>query len=60
MRMVKHLVCGTPAARNRTCLGRLYRRESPLKLAEATVVPAEVGDASEKLAEDGDASGTRW
>jgi hypothetical protein len=58
--MDEHLVCGTPAAPNPACLGRLYRRESPLKLAEAAGVPAEVRDASEKLAEDGDASGTRW
>jgi hypothetical protein len=58
--MAEHLVCGTPAARNLACLGRLYRRESPLKLTEAAVVPAEVGDASEMLVEDGDASGTRW
>jgi hypothetical protein len=59
-RMDKHLVCSTPAAPNLSCLGRLYQREIPLKLTEAAGVPAEVGDASEKLAEDGDASRTRW
>jgi hypothetical protein len=45
---------------NPAYLGRFYRRVSPLKLAEVVVVPIEVGDASEKLAEDGDVSGTRW
>jgi hypothetical protein len=58
--MAEHLVYDTPAAQNPAYLGRFYRRESPLKLVEVAVVPIEVGDASEKLAEDGDVSGTRW
>jgi hypothetical protein len=45
---------------NLACLGRLYRWEIPLKLAEAAGVPTEVGDASEKLTKDEDASRTRW
>jgi hypothetical protein len=35
---------------NLACLDHLYRWESPLKLAKVAVVPIEVGDTSEKLA----------
>jgi hypothetical protein len=58
--MDEHLVYGTPAAPNLACLGRLYRWEIALKLTEAAGVPTEVGDTSEKLTKDEDASRTRW